>query len=94
MKLRTLTLATALSAGLAATPIVSAQTPRSPADPASPGAVVTPQDKAAREMQKKNDGAGNTGGSSSGRQPTVRDGNPASPRPPSNDAAKPADGYR
>lgn len=69
MKLRALTLATALSAGLAAAPIVSAQTPRSPADPASPGAVVTPQHKAVPEMQKKNDGAGNTGGSSSGVSP-------------------------
>jgi hypothetical protein len=84
----------ALGAGLATASIAFAQSPRSPSDPGSPGATVTPQDKAARDMQKKRDG-GNTSGSSSGRATTAPETNStASPQPPRSDGGKPTDGYR
>jgi hypothetical protein len=90
MRLRTFAITLAMGAGLATAAF--AQAPRSPSDPASPGAVVTPQDRSTGDMQKRRDG-GNTSGSSSGRSTTAPDtNNPASPQPPRSDGGKPATG--
>ena len=95
--LRNLAIATAVAAGLTTASVVFAQAPRSPADPNSPGAVVTPysnkaykgrdpgtmdrSDTAARD-RAYGGGSGSAGSAGSSTE------SPTSPRPPRSDGGK------
>lgn len=94
--LRNFAIAMAVAAGLTTASVAFAQAPRSPADPNSPGAVVTPysnkaykgrdpgtfdrSDTTARDRAYGGSGSAGSGGSSTE--------SPTSPRPPRSDGGK------